>query len=105
MDGQRRDADEGPTLSHLITDQDVHAYIDGALPPVRRRAVEACLSRDGTLARAAAAHQRSNLALRAARDRIYDGDGALREEIERLMAKRAARRAGDGTLTARRATA
>ena len=83
------------TLAHLITEQDVHAFVDGELPPRRRRAVEAFLAERSMTAQEAAIYLRSTFDLRALRDEIYR-DGALRGEVERLMAKRAARQSEDG---------
>lgn len=93
MAGHDNDA-RADELAHLITEQDVHAFVDGELPPRRRRAVEAFLARRSMTAQEAAAHLRATLSLRAARDEVYRDD-ALRTEIERLMAKRAARPAED----------
>ena len=72
---------------HLITEQDIHAYIDGELTPERQRAVEAFLRERGLTAAKAAQHLRATFDLRALRDEIY-ADADLRGEVERLMAKR-----------------
>ena len=80
----------GPT--HLLTEQDIHAYIDGELTEDRRRAVEAFLRERDVPLRKAAAYLRSTFDLRALRDEIY-ADDALRAEVETLLEKRAARAA------------
>ena len=81
----------GPThLTHLLTEQDIHAYIDGELTEDRRRAVEAFLAERDLPLRQAAAYLRNTFDLRAMRDEIYADDG-LRAEIEALLEKRAAR--------------
>lgn len=75
---------------HLITEQDVHAYIDGELSRERRAAVENFLaSRELPLERAAK-YLRNSFDLRSMRAEIYK-DEALRSEIDRLLARRAAR--------------
>ncbi|GGY51878.1 anti-sigma factor family protein [Parvularcula lutaonensis] len=72
---------------HLITEQDVHAYIDGELSGERRIAVERFLAeRDLPLERAAR-YLRNNFDLRAVKDEIYK-DEELKAEIDRLLAKR-----------------
>ncbi|NNU17255.1 hypothetical protein HK107_13065 [Parvularcula sp. ZS-1/3] len=72
---------------YLITEQDVHAYIDGELTSDRRRAVENFLAeRDLPLERAAR-YLRNNFDLRAVKDEIYK-DTVLKAEIDRLLAKR-----------------
>ena len=78
------------TLSHLITEQDVHAFVDGQLPPERRAAVARFLSERAMTAKQAAAYLRSTFDLRAVRDELY-ADEALGGEIRRLLAKRAAK--------------
>ena len=102
MAGHETDA-RADALAHLVTEQDVHAFVDGALPAHRRRAVEAFVARRLVVARQAASDLRATLALRAARDVVYQ-DEALRAEVERLMAKREARRTGADAV-ARRAGA
>lgn len=102
MAGHDNDA-RADTLAHLITEQDVHAFIDGELPPRRRRAVEAFLASRSMTAQEAAAYLRTTLSLRAVRDELYRDD-ALRGEIERLMAKRTTRR-GEDDVPARRVSA
>ena len=87
----------GPT--HLITEQDIHAYVDGELAPERRLAVEAFLVERDMSLRQAAAYLRSTFDLRALRDEIYADEG-LRADVERLLAKR---RAGRPTPTAKSA--
>ena len=87
-DGQR------DPLAYLITEQDVHAYVDGELPPARRGVVERFLREHAMTARQAAAYLRSTFHLRAVRDQLYEDD-ALRREVERLLAKRAAARSGE----------
>ena len=78
----------GPT--HLLTEQDIHAYVDGELTEDRRRAVEAFLRERDLPLRKAAAYLRSTFDLRALRDEIY-ADDALRAEVEALLEKRAAK--------------
>lgn len=92
MTGSKTNADgrASETLAHLITEQDVHAYVDGQLPPARRRAVEAFLAEHEMTARQAVTYLRSTFDLRAVRDRLYE-DQALKSEIDALMAKRAAK--------------
>ena len=76
-----------PDQVHLITEQDIHAYIDGELSGERRVAVERFLAdRDLPLERAAR-YLRNNFDLRAVRDEIYS-DKDLKAEIDRLLAKR-----------------
>lgn len=104
MDENRTGTASAAALSHLITEQDLHAYADGQLPRARRRAVEAFLSERSLSAQQAAALLRSTFDLRAVRDRIYEDD-ALRGEVERLMAKRAAREAEDEAKPVRKASA
>ena len=72
---------------HLITEQDVHAYIDGELTGDRRVAVEAFLAEREVPLHRAAAYLRNNFDLRSVRDEVYQ-DEELRSEIERLLAKR-----------------
>ena len=76
----------GPT--HLITEQDIHAYVDGELAPERRLAVEAFLIERDMSLRQAAAYLRSTFDLRALRDEVY-ADDALRAEVKALLDKRA----------------
>ena len=78
----------GPT--HLLTEQDIHAYVDGELTGDRRRAVEAFLTERELPLRQAAAYLRNTFDLRAMRDEIY-ADESLRSEIETLLEKRAAK--------------
>ena len=85
---RKNDTDSADGLTHLITEQDIHAYVDGQLSPARRRAVERFLSDRHMSARDAASHLRATLDLRAVRDRLYE-DRTLRAEVERLLAKRA----------------
>lgn len=74
---------------HLITEQDLHAYIDGELSPERRRAVEAFLAeRDLPLERAVR-YLRNMFDLREMKDEIYK-DKELKDEIDRLLARRGA---------------
>lgn len=75
---------------HLLTEQDIHAYIDGELTLERRRAVEAFLAERDVSLRDAADYLRGTFDLRALRDEIY-ADDALREEVEALLAKRDAK--------------
>ncbi len=49
-----------------IGEDDLHAYVDGQLPPARRDAVEHHLSTDAEAARRVAAYQQQRAALRAA---------------------------------------
>lgn len=72
---------------HLITEQDIHAYIDGELSGERRRAVEDFLAeRDLPLERAAK-YLRNNFDLKAMKDELYR-DGDLKAEMERLLSNR-----------------
>jgi anti-sigma factor RsiW len=76
---------------HLITEQDIHAYIDGELSGERKAAVEKFLAeRDLPLERAAR-YLRNNFDLRAVRDEVYK-DQKLKSEIERLLARRRPKR-------------
>lgn len=69
---------------YLIHEQDLHAYIDGALSKPRRRAVERFLAeRHLTLERAIEMF-RTNLGLHRYRDRFYE-DTELKSEVERLL--------------------
>lgn len=80
---------------HLITEQDVHAYIDGELTGDRRQAVERFLAeRDLPLERAAR-YLRNNFDLRAVRDEIYK-DIELKAEIDRLLGRRRSLRSATG---------
>ncbi|MEE4212863.1 MAG: hypothetical protein V2I43_26755 [Parvularcula sp.] len=72
---------------HLITEQDVHAYIDGELSGDRRIAVERFLAERNLPLERAARYLRNNFDLRAVRDEIYK-DEALKSEIDKLLAKR-----------------
>jgi anti-sigma factor RsiW len=72
---------------HLITEQDVHAYIDGELSGDRRIAVERFLAERQLPLERAARYLRNNFDLRAVRDEIYE-DRDLKNEIEQLLAKR-----------------
>jgi anti-sigma factor RsiW len=72
---------------HLITEQDVHAYIDGELSGDRRIAVERFLAERNLPLERAARYLRNNFDLRAVKDEIYKDD-ELKEEIDRLLAKR-----------------
>ncbi|MEM9838757.1 MAG: hypothetical protein AAF830_06325 [Pseudomonadota bacterium] len=73
---------------HLITEQDLHAYIDGELSIERRRAVEAFLAeRDLPLERAVR-YLRNTFDLRAMKDRIYEED-ELKSAIDELLSRRA----------------
>jgi anti-sigma factor RsiW len=53
-------------VAYLIGEEDIHAYVDDALGPRRRRAVEACISQDSALAEKVAAYraQKAELQLR-----------------------------------------
>jgi anti-sigma factor RsiW len=75
---------------HLITEQDVHAYIDGELSGDRRIAVERFLAERNLPLERAARYLRNNFDLRAVKDEIYKDD-ELKEEIDRLLAKRKSR--------------
>ncbi|MEM1088532.1 MAG: hypothetical protein AAGH90_12460, partial [Pseudomonadota bacterium] len=71
----------------LVTEQDIHAYIDGELSGERRIAVERFLAdRDLPLQRAAR-YLRNNFDLKALRRQIY-ADDAFRREIESLLHRR-----------------
>ena len=89
------------SLAHLVTDQDVHAYVDAEVALERRSAVEAHLARHPGAAQRAADDLRIAMSLRAARESIY-ADAALRDEVARLLAKRAA--SAPGRRSARRAS-
>lgn len=79
---------------YLITEQDVHAYIDGELYGDRRRALENFLAeRDLPLERAAR-YLRNNFDLCAVKEEIYK-DAALKADIDRLLAKRRRGKGGD----------
>ena len=80
-------ASQAAPLTHLVTQQDAHAYIDGEVPPARRAAVEAHLARCPAAARRTAEDLRLTLCLRAARDQLY-ADPALRDAVTGLLAKR-----------------
>jgi anti-sigma factor RsiW len=73
---------------HLITEQDIHAYVDGELTEDRRRAVEAFLADRGVSAEAAVYYLRQQFDLRSARAGIYAADPALKGEIDTLLARR-----------------
>jgi len=73
------------TPYHLITEQDIHAYIDGELSGERRKAVEAFLSERDLPLQRAARYLRNNFDLRALKDEIYC-DLDLKGEIDRLLA-------------------
>lgn len=69
----------------LITQQDIHAYVDGELSGERRRAVERFLAERDISLEQAATHLRQSLDLKAARDEIYK-DKALKKTIDDLLA-------------------
>ena len=99
MTGRNEEAGRAASaLTHLITEQDVHAYVDAALPEQRRAAVEAHLARRSGDARRAAGDLRANLALRSLRDVLY-ADEALRADVERLLARGRPRRVGDDAVS------
>lgn len=72
---------------HLITEQDIHAYIDGELSAERRAAVEAWLAKRHVPLDRAAAYLRTTVGLRSLKAEIYR-DRALRDEVDALLAKR-----------------
>ncbi|MGE5472348.1 MAG: anti-sigma factor family protein [Bacteroidota bacterium] len=90
-------------MSHLpITEADLHAYVDAALPATRRAEVEAHLAdHPGELARVCA-YQAQRQALRALFDPVLDE--ALPQSLQRLAAQplRAASRGGPGSFLTRR---
>ncbi|HEY4343342.1 MAG TPA: hypothetical protein VGN05_03275 [Parvibaculum sp.] len=51
------------TIAYLISEEDIHAYIDGALDARRRQAVEICLSQDSDLAAKVAIYRAQVMAL------------------------------------------
>lgn len=79
------------SLSHLITDRDVEAYLDGELHGRRRIAVERYLAcRRDRLGRAAG-QLRLAQELRAMREAIYE-DRELKTEVDRLLRRHRRRR-------------
>lgn len=84
----------GSALSYLITEQDIHAFVDGQLAGERHGAVARFLSERSMTAREAAVHLRSTFDLRAVKDEIY-ADVELKAEIDRLMATRGANAKAD----------
>lgn len=87
-DNEKSAPQPGSALSYLITEQDIHAFVDGELPDERRAAVARFLGERAMTAREAAAYLRSTFDLRAIKNEIY-ADAGLKAEIDRLMAKRA----------------
>ena len=85
---------------HLITEQDIHAYIDGELTEDRRRVVEAFLTERALPLERAAAYLRSTFDLRAVREEVY-ADDALRSEVEVLMARHRAAKERGGAVAPR----
>ena len=76
--------------THLITEQDIHAYVDDELSPARRRAVEAFLADRHLSLSQAVAYLRTTFDLRSLREELY-ADAALRREVEAMLAKRRAK--------------
>ncbi|NRA30726.1 MAG: hypothetical protein HRU11_10760 [Parvularculaceae bacterium] len=74
------------TPLNLVTEQDIHAYIDGELAGDRRQVVERFLAERDLPLQRAARYLRNNFDLRALRDEIYQ-DSALKAEIDRLLAR------------------
>lgn len=72
---------------HLITEQDIHAYIDGELRGVRRREVEKFLAERSLPLERAARYLRNTFDLSSMRELIY-ADRALKNEVDRLLARR-----------------
>ena len=72
---------------HLITEQDIHAYVDGQLSRDRQRAVEAFLAERELSLEQAIRYLRNSFDLRALKDDLYR-DAELKAEIDRLMARR-----------------
>ena len=67
----------------LIAGQDIDAYVDGALSPLRRRAVELRLTEDSELLARAVWMLRTNTDLQRLRSRLYE-DVELREALDWL---------------------
>lgn len=72
---------------HLITEQDIHAYIDGELRGVRRREVEKFLAERSLPLERAVRYLRNTFDLSAMKELIYS-DRALKNEVDRLLARR-----------------
>lgn len=70
--------DQPPTIS----DDDLHAFVDGALDPERRRSVKAALSQDPDAAARVAAYRSQAEALHTAYDPV--GDAPLPEGLRRV---------------------
>jgi hypothetical protein len=52
------------TIAYLISEEDVHAYVDSALDARRQQAVEICLSQDSELAAKVAVYRAQVMALK-----------------------------------------
>lgn len=50
-------------IAYLISEEDIHGYIDDALDKKRRKAVELCLARDGDLAARVTVYKAQKMAL------------------------------------------
>lgn len=72
---------------YLITEQDIHAYIDGELPPDRKRAVERFLAERELSLASAIEYLRNTFDLRSLKEELYQ-DTALRGEVAALLEKR-----------------
>ncbi|MBB4658839.1 hypothetical protein [Parvularcula dongshanensis] len=82
-------------MVHLITEQDIHAYVDDELTPARRRAVEAFLADRHLSLAQAVTYLRTTFDLRSLKREIY-ADDALRGEVEALLARRRAKTGEEG---------
>lgn len=79
------------TIAYLISEEDIHAYVDNALDRKRRQAVEACLSKDSELAAKVAVYRAQKMALKL----LERPAGPLPEPIRalcRLLAERLTQR-------------
>ena len=81
-------ANDTTALRHLITNQDLDAFVDGELSPERRAAAADHLARRPAKARRAADDLHAKLALRAASDIVYAADPALAADVRALLARR-----------------
>jgi anti-sigma factor RsiW len=74
-------------VTYLISEEDLHAYVDDALDARRRQAVETCLSQDDDLAAKVAVYRAQKLALKL----LERPTGPLPDSIRalcRMLAKR-----------------
>lgn len=74
------------TPLNLVTEQDIHAYVDGELSGERRDVVEAFLAERDLPLQRAARYLRSNFDLRVLRAEIYK-DSTLKAEVDRLLSR------------------